>query len=1633
MEGAANGSTVGITASSTDVNGPAVTYSLFSDTSGGGFTINATTGIVTVADSTKIDFETSGGSYTVVAQASDGALASSQAFVIAVTDVAPSTPVDSDATANNVVQNAAVGTTVGVTASSTDVNGPGVTYSLTGDTSGGGFTINATTGVVTVADSSKIIFISNPTTYDVTVDSSDGTLHAQQTFTINVDPNASPIIDSNGGGATAAVSAAENQTAVTTVHATDPDNSPVTPVAYSIVGGDDQLKFAIDSGTGVLTFITPPDFENPTDTSTAGNNTYIVVVQATDGAAIDQQTITVTVTDVNDAPVITTNGGGATASINVNENTTAVTQVQATDQDVPAQTLTYTLAGGADQGKFSIDSSTGVLTFNTAPNFEVPTDIGLDNGYDVIVRVTDNGAPNLHDDQAITVHVQNVNEAPDTAAVTVTGNEDPTGPAYIPITITGTDVDAGDTIASFHITNVPNTGTQGTLYSDIGLTTQVTNGADVTASGNAATLYFVPNANFNTHAGAVTFNAAATDNHGLTDATPATETINVTAVNDAPINNGVPSSFVTQSGFAHPITGLSISDVDANEVGTPTDITTTFTAGAGTVSIGNGTSGGTAGIAGGATITTNGSGTVVLTGSTAQINTTLSGNNVSYTAADNTGSPPSTTTLQMATNDHGHNGGGAITDTDTINIGVIPQVWFINNAVGAVTDATAPVGSQANPFPDIATFNASSGPGPNDYIYVKAGTYSGDGINLKDGQTLLGDDQALSFTNPLGGPAIQIEDATGARPTIHVTTAGDQGIDLASGNIIHGINIQTDAGNSGLDDGSGANSVGTLTVSDVAISGVGKAVDLDGGGTLAVTLDSISSTGATADGIDLTGLGGTFTVTGGTTVGNAGTTGIHVQNSTAGATFNFGNTNVTGAGALGVDLTTNAGNVTFADLDINGDVGARSFLASGNTGTITTTSGTIVQSGGSGGVGISGVDAAHKTTLNMTLDSINVSGTSTTGVDVAQVSGSLTVGTTTVANNTLVGVQVQTTAAGSTMDFGNTTVSGTHTIDAVRLGTAGNGNAGNITFDDLDITTTSGPGLFATGNTGTTTISAGTINTGANTAIDLASNTGGTFNFGGGAGGVDVTTTSGTGFSATGGGTVSVTGTGNTIGTTSGTALNLNGVTVGAGGVTFDTVTTTSAANGIVIDTVTGGAINVNGGSIAGATSHGVDINNVQNNITIASTIASTAAGNSVEVTNSGKSGGNTITFSGGITDPGHGINLDNNDQNGGVATINFTGALNIDSTTFKGFSATNGGTVNASNAANSINTTTGTALTVNGTTIGSSNLVFHDISSNGAANGILLNNTGTSGHLTVTGTGTTARNRRHDPEQHGRRRHDATQRRQQRRRHRHLSFSNASNVTINRMNIHDTSNFGVDVEGSSNFVMKYTTVGGSNGNNAGQEESSVRLLELGGTNTLDNNDISGGFTDNVRLDNHTGLADGPQHHQQQDYTTTTRPVETRASSSISLTGGPPKRCTSRENTFFGQSCGVGVHRRERRRRNIEHRGDQRHGDEQQFYRKPRYRFGRRVRNSNREFQRPSSLRHFRQHLAAGSAGGGGCQSGFRHPGVGSRGGGQPRRGSHQQQPHRNNRRGIFGNSARIGNYGRQYGLGHPYDADYQQ
>ncbi|MEM9495964.1 MAG: HYR domain-containing protein [Pseudomonadota bacterium] len=108
--------------------------------------------------------------------------------------------------------------------------------------------------------------------------------------------NIAPTITSNGGGSSALIITAENTTSVTDVQTTDADTEG-SGLAYDISGGADASAFDIDASTGVLTFKSAPDFENPTDAG--GNNVFNVQVRVTDsGGLTDTQDLTVTVTDV---------------------------------------------------------------------------------------------------------------------------------------------------------------------------------------------------------------------------------------------------------------------------------------------------------------------------------------------------------------------------------------------------------------------------------------------------------------------------------------------------------------------------------------------------------------------------------------------------------------------------------------------------------------------------------------------------------------------------------------------------------------------------------------------------------------------------------------------------------------------------------------------------------------------------------------------------------------------------------------------------------------------------------------------------------------------------------------------------------------------------------------------------------------------------------------------------------------------------------------------------------------------------------------------------------------------------------------------------------------------------------------
>jgi hypothetical protein len=196
----------------------------------------------------------------------------------------------------------------------------------------------------------------------------------------------------------------------------DIDGPALAITAFTLTSGNGAL---VDNGNGTWSY-TPAANDD-----TAAAFAYTV----SDGSLSASSTASLDITPVNDAPVITSNGGGDTASVNVAEYTSAVTMVTSSDGDA-GSSATYSIAGGADAAKFAINAATGALSFKDAPNFETPTDAGGNNVYDVIVRASDG---TLFDEQAVKVSVQNAPEiyvgtngddvftAPDTEAWTITG------------------------------------------------------------------------------------------------------------------------------------------------------------------------------------------------------------------------------------------------------------------------------------------------------------------------------------------------------------------------------------------------------------------------------------------------------------------------------------------------------------------------------------------------------------------------------------------------------------------------------------------------------------------------------------------------------------------------------------------------------------------------------------------------------------------------------------------------------------------------------------------------------------------------------------------------------------------------------------------------------------------------------------------------------------------------------------------------------------------------------------------------------------------------------------------------------------------------------------------------------------
>ena len=292
--------------------------------------------------------------------------------------------------------------------------------------------------------------------YDIRVKVTDNGIPANRGATNQLDDTVSVTIEVEDVNEAPTITAGpttrnvpENSTAVGTYTASDVDDSDTR--MWSVESDDDGGFFQINS-SGELSFISAPDFEDKQDAD--GDNVYDVRVTVTDSGGLnDTEQVAVTVTNVNEAPVITTDSG-TFAAFTVDENTeTSVVIKTYTATDVDASTtLTWSLEG-TDAGDFAITTNAqghGELTFASVPNFEMAADADGLNDYDIRVKVKDNGIPGnrgasnqLDDTVSVTVEVVDVNEAPTITAGPTTRNVPENSTAVG--TYTASDVDDSDT------------------------------------------------------------------------------------------------------------------------------------------------------------------------------------------------------------------------------------------------------------------------------------------------------------------------------------------------------------------------------------------------------------------------------------------------------------------------------------------------------------------------------------------------------------------------------------------------------------------------------------------------------------------------------------------------------------------------------------------------------------------------------------------------------------------------------------------------------------------------------------------------------------------------------------------------------------------------------------------------------------------------------------------------------------------------------------------------------------------------------------------------------------------------------------------------------------------------------------
>ena len=512
------------------------------------------------------------------------------------------------------------------------------------------------------------------------------------------------------------------------------------------------------------------------------------------------------------------------------------------------------------------------------------------------------------------------------------------------------------------------------------------------------------------------------------------------------------------------------------------------------------------------------------------------------------------------------------TDTGRVTISISGCVWYVNN------NAAGNSGTSTAPFDTLAQAQTASGSGDTIFVFDGDNTTTGysAGFDLKTNQRLLGETADLQI-----GADLLYTGVPGNRPTI--TDNNADVVVLASGSTVRGVQLDPQGTGGGLAGGNGTapGSITGSTIDDVRIIDTGTAgtqpgLELDTtAGTFDVSNLTVSNGGsATAIGVRLFNAGTVNVASAGTvSVTTAGAKALDVTGTGLGAGSEFDDITVTGSGTGGVAMDNVTGTTTFTNLALTTTSGATPALLLTNPGSVT------VPSAGTATISATGGPAVDITGAgSYAFDDVDSSNSSSDGVNLASFGSG-------------------TFAAGS-----GSTLSG-----AATVGFDLDGGNGAVSFPGtISTSAASSRPVEVTNRTGGTASFGGAV-TGTGSGVNLVANTGATVRFDGG---LSLSTATNAAFTATGGGTVIATQNNtsvvNTLTTTTGTALNVANTSIGAAGLTFRSISSNGATNGIVLNaTGSSGGLTVvgNGGTCSSsATCTGGVIVNTTSAVSLANT-----------------------------------------------------------------------------------------------------------------------------------------------------------------------------------------------------------------------------------------------------------------------------------------------------------------------------------------------------------------------------------------------------------------------------------------------